>query len=208
MLKNPNKSEKALTLVEMQVSLSIMLIIALAALSLHIVSWRSFAMGNGYMNVYSDSRMAMDRMARDIRWAAQVESNYGSYTTSNNSLVLKIPSIDASGNVVGGYYDYVIYNITGTSLHRIVRIDTGVINSGRSNDDDIVAKNCNASNFRLSTIGSGGNIQDLGSVSNLSTVNNIAVSLPINEPMLSLGGSGTTQQVKLTPTTMVKLRNK
>lgn len=209
MLKSPDSSNKGLTLVEMQISAAITVIVIVAAMSLYLMAWRSFALGNGYMDIYSDSRMAMEKMARDIRWGAQIESSYGGYTTANNSMILKIPSVNTSGDVVGGYYDRVIYNVSSDNkLHRIVRIDTAVPNSGRSNDDRVIAKNCSPSNFLLGTVDEGtGAFQSLGSVPILSTINNVAVSLPISSSMLSFSG-GTTQQVALTPTTTIRLRNK
>ena len=196
------EKNKGSTLIEFQVTVLIATIILLAALSLYISLWRYFGIGNTYLDVYLNSRLAVERLARDIRWTAQVMPSYGSYATSDNSVVLKIPSIDSSGNVIAGHYDYASYSLQGSDLKRVVQVDSL---SSRQNEDRTVARYC--SSLVFSTRDSGGNVLTLSNVSNLSTVNNIAIFLPLNKTMTALSGTGT-EAAGLTPTTIVKLRNK
>lgn len=56
---------------------------------------------------------ASSQITRDIKAAGGVAPNYPvaspfQYTTSNNSLILKIPSIDSMGNVIDQTFDYII----------------------------------------------------------------------------------------------------
>ncbi|OGW93580.1 MAG: hypothetical protein A3G36_00710 [Omnitrophica bacterium RIFCSPLOWO2_12_FULL_45_13] len=202
---------KGFSLAELQVAIIITAIVLVASLSLYISHWRTFLIGNAYIDVYSNSRLAVDWMARDIRWAAQVmpSSDYGSYATSDNSLVIKIPSIDTSGNVMNGYYDNIIYQLQGSNLRRIVQIDQRLSSStsGRQNETRIIAKYCSSLTF--SSKNSSGNVVALSqfSSSEMSTINYIAIYLPLSETVASLSGAGT-GTAQLTPTTIVKLRNK
>lgn len=45
------------------------------------------------------------------------------YTTGQHIVVLEIPSIDGSGNIVSGKYDYVVFYLTGKNLYRRVEVD-------------------------------------------------------------------------------------
>lgn len=177
---------------------SAIIIIALSAvLSLYLFSWRSFSVGNTLLDVYSNSRNASGWLTRDIRCAAQVVSSHGSYTTTDNTIVLMVPSIDASNQIISAHYDYIIYRLQGTDLYRIVQKDAL---SSRANSNGVIAHDC--ADLAFSSNGAG-----LSTIANLSTVNTVSIYLPINKMALSLSGTGT-QTASISPTTIVRMRNK
>lgn len=45
----------------------------------------------------------------------------GTYTSASTSLVLEIPSIDSSGNVIAGTYDYAAFYVAGTHAYRLLQ---------------------------------------------------------------------------------------
>ena len=45
------------------------------------------------------------------------------YDTDQDTLVLKIPSIDGSGNIISEKYDYVVFYTTGKNLYRLIEVD-------------------------------------------------------------------------------------
>lgn len=49
------------------------------------------------------------------------------YTTSSTTLVLRLPSIDGSGGVISGSYDYVAFYASGTDAYRIVSAAGGSV---------------------------------------------------------------------------------
>jgi len=196
---NKMKTKKGFTLVEIQVAALVTFIVFMAALSLYIAYYKIFVTGNTILDVYANSRIAVALIAKDIRWAAQVEANSGSYTTTDSSIVLKVPSIDNTGKIISAKYDEVVYKLQGKDLYRIV-IPSAV--SSRASSNRAVAYNCASLTFSsglklLSQIGG----------ANLSDVNTVAISLPINETIISLSGAKMVTE-SMTPTTVVKLRNK
>lgn len=202
----PFKSERfggnqGFTLVELQVALFVSFITLLAIISMYLFSWRSFDTGSTLLDVYANSRNAIGWMMKDIRCAKQVVSNVTisgtSYSTTDNSIVLMVPSIDAFGNVISTCYDYMVYFLQGSEMRRIVGKDPL---SARANEDRIIAKYCSSLVFS-----SGG--VPLSGIANLSTINTVAVYLPLNKVAISLSGSGT-QTESIEPTTVVRLRNK
>ena len=188
---------KGFTLIELQLASMIALIILSAIIALYIFSWRSFTIGNAFLDVYANSRNASGWLTRDIRSASQVAPSHGSYTTTDNSIVLMVPSIDASGQVISSHYDYITYRLQGNDMYRIVEKDAL---SSRRNENSAVSSYCDSLVFS-----SGGTT--LSNIGNLSTVNTVAIYLPINKSTVSLGGSGTGTE-SITPTTIVRLRNK
>jgi len=75
-----------------------------------------------YFASYLKGREALDQISKDCRMGIRVMDNYAGHTTSDNCLVLKIPSIDSSGNVidVNDKFDYVAYWVSGGNLWRQV----------------------------------------------------------------------------------------
>jgi hypothetical protein len=169
-------------------------------LSLYISVWRNLTIGNTYLDSYAGSRNASGWLMRDIRCAAQVVSQYpetgvATYRTADDVLVLKVPSIDASGHVVIPGLDYIIYKLQGSDLYRIV---LAASSSSRPNENRIIASGCVSLTFS-----SEGDL--LSDISNLSTINTIAIYLPINISNVAIGG---TVIQKINPTTVIRLRNK
>lgn len=185
------------TLVELQLASLVAIIVLSAIIALYIFSWRSFTIGSALLDVYANSRNASGLLTRDIRNASQVVPSHGSYTTTDNSIVLMVPSIDASKAIISAHYDYITYRLQNTDLYRIVEPDAL---SARQSENSIIARYC----YSL-TFSSGGTT--LSNIANLSTVNTVAIYLPINKSTISLGGSGTGTE-SITPTTVVRLRNK
>ena len=188
---------KGFTLVEIQVASAIVLMVLSAVFAMYLFSWRSFTIGNTLLDVYSNSRNASGWLTRDIRCAAQVIPSYSSYATTDNSIVLMVPSIDENNEIISPCYDYIIYNLQGTDLHRIVDKD---VLSSRVAGDNVVAHNCEGLTFSSNGVG-------LSGVGNLSTVNTVSIYLPINKSSISLSGAGE-QVASINPTTVVRLRNK
>lgn len=210
-----NRKNIALTLVEMQIAAVVVALIIIAAMSSYVFYWQSFATGNIFLDVYSNSRIAMGWMSKDIRWAAQVlpTSTLSStvYNTSDNCIVLNVPSINNPGGeiaIIPAQFDEIIYQVQGDDLHRIVSpFKTGSTPSIRSAEDRIVATHCNPLTFKSQTATSGG-IQPLSYFVNLlelDTINAVYVSLPLNERTLF---SSNAADASLRPTTVIKLRNK
>lgn len=203
--------KRAFTLAEVQFAVFITAFILIAAISSYIFFWKSFSAGNVFLDVYSNSRIAMGWMVTDIKWAAQVlpNSTLGSvtYNTSDNCIVLNVPSITSLGVVTS--CDQIIYRVTDDgSLHRIVYVSAG---STRTPGDRVIATHCSQLAFSSATPSSGG-LQPLSYfissdplLDQSEDINTVHISLPLNEKTIFSTGTG---GASLRPTTIVKLRNK
>jgi type II secretory pathway pseudopilin PulG len=90
------------------------------------------------------ARNPLTWLARDIKTAVAVESSWGSFQTSATTLILRIPSIDATGRIIDveADFDRVVYRISGRKLIRIFDALDGVSvrqDSSRTLGDHITA---------------------------------------------------------------------
>ncbi|MCK4244216.1 MAG: prepilin-type N-terminal cleavage/methylation domain-containing protein [Candidatus Omnitrophica bacterium] len=127
------------TLVEIMVSVVLASFILGVILFLYLGSQRSFDSSRTYLDIYADARLALDWMSKDIKWATQVLSAWGGYTTSTNCLVLEIPSIDTNRDIIPDEYDYLIYQLNLANLERIM--DAYGTGSSRIDNTNVIANN-------------------------------------------------------------------
>lgn len=70
------------------------------------------------LTVTADARFALDEIDSSVRAADIVATSYSSYTTGTQVLVLQLPSINASNQIISATYDYFVYYLSGSSLLR------------------------------------------------------------------------------------------
>lgn len=207
-----NNRNKGFTLVELNIASVIILLVFLAVFSLYISVWRNFTLGNTYLDTYAGSRKASGWLIRDIRCAAQVVEQYpltgaAIYQTGDHVIVLRVPSINSSGQVISPGLDYIIYKLQDSNLYRIVYADAS---SSRANENRIIARYCKELTFS-SLYTSTGEWKELsfydGTTDDkkLDTINTVSIYLPINKSNITLGE---TAAEKMNPTTVIRLRNK
>jgi len=110
------------TLSEFLIIASIMIIAITISLQSFVALNKDYKVLIGYLSSYLKGREAIDKISKDCRSAVQVMDSYSGYTTTDDCLVLKVPSIDASGNIidVNNAFDYIIYRILGQDLWKTV----------------------------------------------------------------------------------------
>lgn len=182
------------TLAETMVSVLICSVVLGTIVSVFMAQHKSFYVGNAYIDLSREARMAMDWMAGDIRWASAVLSSHGGYNKSNTCVIIDVPSIDpATGDIidVATTHDYIIYTQNGTNLLRVVDPDAS---SKRTAETRTVAQQIGSLLF--SSNGTG-----LGSVGNPGTITNLEITLTTRKTILS-------QNLSNALSTTIKLRNK
>jgi len=133
---------RGFTLIEMLIGLAIISLLIVALLSFYSKGQQQFMNQNIQSDVLEKSRYPLALIARDVKSAIQVFAAWGSYTTSSNTLVLEVPSVDSGGLIidVNSQFDYVIYRVFERKLQRIYDAKEGVsarIDGSRNLADDI-----------------------------------------------------------------------
>jgi len=188
---------KGLTLIELLIVIAIGTVIILTLLALYTAGQRYFISGSTRTGVLRDGRHVIEWISRDIKAAIQVVQSWDVYTTSSNSLVLQLPSVDVSGLIVDveSDFDYVVYRLNPQLSHRLERIiDAKEGVSSRVDGSRVLADKVNSL-----SLSSGG--VDLSSVADFSAVASIDIALTTRQ--MRLGRS-----FEETLNTALKLRNK
>jgi hypothetical protein len=189
------------TLVELMVSVGIGLFLFAAVFVIDILAKNTFEFSLSFIEINSGARVAMDWLTKDIRWADHVVDSrtVGSktYATADDEIIFEIPSIDGSGNIISGTYDYVIYHLDDTvktkiKLERIIDVD---VLSSRVNGARIITGNINTLNFSSGGIG-------LSSIGDVTTLTQIEIALAAGRT----ASSG--QVINQNLSSVVELRNK
>jgi hypothetical protein len=171
-----------------------MLLFSMMAITVvYIMFYGSMIASTANTDLQSSARLAMYTMARDIRWGRRIVPGYSGYTTSDSTIVLQVPSINAQEHVIDvtQEHDYIIYRLAGDGLERIVYPKTGVSfrNGGTrrvsGNVDTLVFKNTGSP---LSTVG------------DLSAVKSVEIELKVSKP-------GRAGEVSEQLATTIELRN-
>jgi len=121
-------SNRGLTLIEMLIGLVIVSVLIVAVLSLYSKGQQNFMNGNIHADLVEGTRYPFAWIARDVKTATKVAASWGSYTTSANTLVLQVPSVDANGLIIDitAHSDYFIYRRFNNKLQRIIDAKGGV----------------------------------------------------------------------------------
>ena len=145
-----------------------------------------------YLGSYLKGREAIDVISKDSRIAVRVLDNFAGYVTTDDCLILKVPSIDAAGNIidVNNEFDYIIYRINNNDLWKTVIPGT---NSARPAYDGVFKKNIES--LYISCAGTG-----LSGIPHKSSVTYLTLWAAISEDILG-------KDYRINTGTTVKLMN-
>lgn len=133
---------------------------------------RNMALAQRRVAVQEAARNMLGRMVKDYRGAsalvASATVNSAVYTTTTNTAVVELPSVDASGNILPSL-DYVVFTVVGTELRRITEADAS---SARVTGDVRIGTGVTGLTFA-----SGGTA--LSSIADLSTVASLDMSVTV-----------------------------
>ena len=145
-----------------------------------------------YLTSYLKGREVIDIVSKDCRMAIRIMDSYSGYTTTNSSLVLKVPSIDSAGNVidVNHKFDYIIYRIINGDLWKTVIPGP---DSARTAYDNVLKKAIES--LYMARDGTG-----LSDIVYKSSVTHLTIWISISETILG-------KDYRVNPGTTVKLMN-
>ena len=72
------------------------------------------------LGVTGDARVALDDIDSFVRMADMLVSSQEGFTLGPQTLILQIPSINASSQIIPATFDYVVYRLNGANLDRIL----------------------------------------------------------------------------------------
>lgn len=120
------KHRSGLTLIELMVGISLV-VVSIAILSgVFRNAYRTYAFETGRGQVQLTNWTAGERIIRQGGIALSVIDNINGYTTNNQTLILRLASVDSSQIIIPTAYDYAIYRrdpLQSTKLQEIIIAD-------------------------------------------------------------------------------------
>ena len=120
-------SKRGFTLVEVVIVIFLFTLVMLAVVDLFISFNTSYSKQVANIGTAQSAAAFMNEVQRDVLQANSVAASHlysgTTYTSDASTLVLTLPSVDASGNVVATMYDYAIFYLTGSTTYRIMDVD-------------------------------------------------------------------------------------
>lgn len=186
------KKSKAFTLLELLVVVFINLIAITIAVRVFVSLNQDYRILVGYLNSYIKGREMIDLISKDSRMAIRVMDEYAGYATTNSCLVLKVPSLDSSGNIldVNNEFDYIIYRIENGDLWK--NVIPGA-NSSRQAQDRMLKKNIESLHITSKDI-------PVSNIEQKEAITRITIWVSIAETVLG-------KKYRINPGTTVKLMN-
>lgn len=111
---------KGFTLVEVLVVSAILLLIVGFLGYLSIKHFWIYNSQVSELDIEHGARTTLDDIDNHVRGAYRVASSYSGYTSGSQTLVLQLPSVDSSNQIISGTYDYVVFYLSSGSLVRQV----------------------------------------------------------------------------------------
>jgi Tfp pilus assembly protein PilW len=123
-----SRTRAGFSLLESLIAMFIMTLMIVAILSLYSKGQQIFINENALADAIEESRFPLTWITRDVKTATAIEASWGAYTTSDTTLVLRIPSVDANGLIIdlATHWDRVIYLVANSRLVRILDAKDGV----------------------------------------------------------------------------------
>jgi type II secretory pathway pseudopilin PulG len=185
------------TFVEVLVTLVLSIAVIGSVVSAYVSHQKSFLVATSFIDVQNDARKAMENMVRDGRWAVELVSSKGAYTTTPSCIVLKVPSINDDNNIIDieTNFDYFVYRLNSGNLERIVTdCDES---SARTNGSSTVVSNVDSLNFTF---------KDKYNNTTVTHANacGVDISLTVGKTAVAAAGTRATECLATT----IKFRNK
>lgn len=108
------------SLLELLITMAVLGIISVVLTSIYIDTNKTFKIQKSQTLLQTESRNSLDFIDTWTRRASTIMTSYTTadltvYTTSSTVLVLQVPSIDASQNILSNKYDYFVYKANVSS---------------------------------------------------------------------------------------------
>ncbi len=165
-------NKDALTIVELMVANIIVVLTLAVVFYISLTIQQNIGITSEILGITEEGRFAVNRISRDIREAKSVIASHGAYTTTDTTVILKVPPIDMQGDVIAPstYFDIIIYTLDSSNPEELLRIVDANVSSARLNTSELIAEGIETLLF--SSEGTG-----LSSVSDKTSIEIVTVEL-------------------------------
>ncbi|OGY23638.1 MAG: hypothetical protein A2Y57_03960 [Candidatus Woykebacteria bacterium RBG_13_40_7b] len=133
------ESQKGITLIEVVIAAGLIGFLGIILGDILINHQSLFNEENLNMEIISENKRVLKDISNSVRNASDVLVSYtigaDTYQTNDQSLVLKIPSVDNNGNTIFGSYDHIVFFIDALNSHKLIKKTLVATGSSRQNSE-------------------------------------------------------------------------
>jgi prepilin-type N-terminal cleavage/methylation domain-containing protein len=119
--------KRGFTLIEFLIVMGFISVIGLAITTVYVTGFQTYDQELASSTVQSDGQTILDEILTDVKNGVSIDQTYNGYVTDADTIIIKVPSIDTNGNVLYNgtdmRFDWIVYNYTGTEIHKIIYAD-------------------------------------------------------------------------------------
>lgn len=134
--------KKAFSLIELLIALTIFGTIVTVTSSVFATAMHSYRLNIQKSFFQKDLNFTLDSIANNTKSASLIPASQGNYQSSANTLILAVSAKDQAGNFVYTAnvpeYDYYIYYLSGSDLHKRIYGNANGILAGQNTDSIIL----------------------------------------------------------------------
>lgn len=120
---------RAFTLIEVAITVALFIVLALGVEQLYVVYTRVVNVQTASIGAALGASSIMDAVKNAGLQADHVVASHAfsgtTYSSGTSTVVFELPSVDASGSVIGSSFDYIGIYATGTSAYRVTDAAAG-----------------------------------------------------------------------------------
>jgi type II secretory pathway pseudopilin PulG len=121
-------TQKGFTIVETLIVLAIFIVMTVTLGYLYVGYNKSFVYVQATVDVAGSAGSVVSEVSDAVKQATRVVTSHTfsstNRTTGANVLVVELPSIDSSGNILAGDFDYVAFYMTGVNVYMAIDADS------------------------------------------------------------------------------------
>ena len=148
MINKDKKTEYGMTIIEVLIAMAIFAILMLFLSNSFVNYYDAFNNLQATTSVSQNTGIFINSVGNAIRQASEILASRSfsgtTYTTNSTTLVLEIPAIDASSNVISGTYDYMLFYLQNGNIYWLIEADPS-----SSRDSSFQQLSTNISNLSL-----------------------------------------------------------
>jgi prepilin-type N-terminal cleavage/methylation domain-containing protein len=137
-------NKKGFTLIEVVLVIVLFTMLSLAVMDMYSGQNKIFNFQSSELIITNDARMALDEIDNYVRGSNRVLAAYDTYTTGASTLILQMHSLDATGIMIPGTFDTVLFYMDGSKLMRKLIPDAS---SSRQASEKMLADNVTSLTF-------------------------------------------------------------
>ncbi len=142
-----NRQRAGFTFIEALVAIGLLSLFAGLAGSIVTRTWRTATIESQTGQLQLTTNIFLERLNDQLNQAVAVANSSGSYSTSNTTIIIKVPAYDSSKTIIPSTYDHIVFQQDPTNPQQLKEITIVSNGSSRRAGSHIITNNISSLSF-------------------------------------------------------------